>query len=422
MKEGSFENRDQSSLKMEAGKTRRSFLGTTLPTLIMAGAGLSLLDHEHKQKELAAKNHEAELLAKIKTTAEVPHYFTPIVHAHEDAATVGKMTDGVARIDDEGVPIKLEEAAHFRESISWRVLHEKPEFDFTFRDKVDRVRTGITPFESVKYDKEGVPHEVGSIKAMYAYSSRFSPLCDAVERRYNLPHGLLVAMMMQESTGIEFLPNMKDGGFGLIHMQNSTAHEFGLNVSGDPKKTKDPANAAELLAVMRKTDEDPVTLSEMDERLNALANIDAAGRMLSSWMSDPEVIARATQTGHLRRAIYRYCGPNNWPQYWDRICRYMALINDPAYEKRIAAEFNEINKAKLMPDGTKATFDRWLGAHQNYYETNYAIDEYRKLTLLKPKYSDMVQKTYQEIMRETEEKNALERMVQAKAKDIKKKV
>jgi hypothetical protein len=423
MKESSFDKgAPQAPGNGEAkGKTRRSFLGTTLPSLIMAGASLSILDHQRSQEKRAEKIKELSLLEKTRSTAEIPEYFAPINPiAATDAEKVAELTDGVVRIDVRGEPLKPSDAEHFRESISWQSLHEKPPFDFAFRDVVPRPRTGATVFEHVKYGPEGAPREVGSLKAMYAYSSRFRPICDAVERRYNLPHGLLTAMIMQETTGIEFLPNMNDGGFGLIHMQNSTAHEFGLNVSGDPKKTKDPANANELMALIKKTGEDPVALSEYDDRLNALANVDAAGRMLASWMSDPEVIQKATESGHLRRALCRYCGPNNWPKYWDRVCQYMSVINDPAYEKRIAAEFDSINASKRFDDDTPITFATWKKTHHEYYAKNYAVDEYAKLPLLKPKYTDMVQKSYQAVMRETEEENARQRIAQAQAKAKKK--
>lgn len=59
---------------------------------------------------------------------------------------------------------------------------------------------------------------------------RYKNITDAVEDRYNLPSGVLLAMIMEESTGVDLLPNARnDGGFGLSHMQGATASEYGLH-------------------------------------------------------------------------------------------------------------------------------------------------------------------------------------------------
>lgn len=385
--------------------TRRSFFGKTLPLAVMAGAGLSI---HQLEKEKLSEQERLALLRKAQTTQDVPEYFAPIKPVPHKVDVVAQMTDGVRRVDREGNPVKPEEREHFRESISWRRLHDRPHFDFEFQDVVPRARTGATPFENPKYDNEGIPQLLSRTKAKFAYASRFRPITDAVERRYNLPRGLLVAMIMQESTGLEYVPNLShDGGAGLIHMQNSTAHEFGLRVSGNPGKTVDRENGTELLAFIKRVEEDPVSCAQKDDRLNALLNIDAAGRMIASWMSDPEVSRSANGLGPLRRAIRRYCGPNNWPKYWEeRICPFMGIVNDPNYEKNIAAEFDGIHSKRTMPDGSNLTFENWKNVHHNYYRLNYNIDAYERLPLLKPENSEQVLRSYQEVIRNTLRKNS----------------
>ncbi|MBP9763490.1 MAG: hypothetical protein KBD10_01960, partial [Candidatus Pacebacteria bacterium] len=63
-----------------------------------------------------------------------------------------------------------------------------------------------------KESKFGVDSHEGKILR----TLRFKNITDAIEDRYNLPSGVLMAMVMQESTGIDLLPNSSgDGGFGL---------------------------------------------------------------------------------------------------------------------------------------------------------------------------------------------------------------
>jgi len=65
---------------------------------------------------------------------------------------------------------------------------------------------------------------------MILRSLRFKNITDKIEKKYNLPENLLLAMIMHESGGVDLLPNSSDdGGVGLIHMQPSMARKFGLN-------------------------------------------------------------------------------------------------------------------------------------------------------------------------------------------------
>jgi hypothetical protein len=340
----------------------------------------------------------------LRTTDDVADYVAPITRIPKEAAESAKKTDGVARIDREGGAIAPSEREMFRETISFGALHKRPPLEFTFDDTIAYPKNDAVAFEKPRKTTEGDPIQLSSIKAMAAHAMRFKPITDAVEKRYALPRGLMTALVMQESTGLDLLPNSRgDGGFGLIHMQNATAHEFGLTVSGDTTKVVDRENGAELAFLMKRdggTSEGRAVLNAHDERLDLLANVDAAGRMLASWSADPEVSAKYPTLDPLRRAIVRFCGPNNKDTYLGRVALYMSMLNDPQYLEDLYCEFSHTNENRRMPDGSPMTMETWLQEHHDYYGAAYPISEYSKLPLVKTKATDEMSRTYQSAMGE----------------------
>lgn len=339
-----------------------------------------------------------------RTTDDVKDYVAPITRISKEAATAAQKTDGVARIDREGGVIIPSEREMFRETIGFGAFHKRPAIEFTFNTDAVQPKSDAVAFETPRRNANGDLIQLSSIKAMAAHAMRFKPITDAVERRYALPRGLMTALAMQESTGLDLLPNSRgDGGFGLIHMQNATAHEFGLHVSGDTSKVVDRENGAELAFIMKReggTSEGRGILNAHDERLDLLANVDAAGRMLASWSADPEVSSKYPNLDPLRRAIVRFCGPNNKDAYLGRVALYMSLVNDPQYLEDLFCEFSYINENRRMPDGSPVTMEAWLEQHHSYYESAYPVAEYEKLPLVKTKVTEDMSHTYQGAMEE----------------------
>lgn len=340
----------------------------------------------------------------LRTTDEVENYVAPIARIPKEAVDVARNADGVARTDREGVALAQSEREQFRETISFGALHKKPAIEFTFNADIVYPKNDVVAFEKPRKNADGDLIQLSSTKAMMAHAMRFKPILDAVEKRYALPRGLMTALAMQESTGLDLLPNSRgDGGFGLIHMQNATAHEFGLAVSGDTTKVVDRQNGAELAFLMKReggTPEGRAVLNAHDERLDLLANVDAAGRMIASWSVDPEVSSKYPNLDPLRRAIVRFCGPNNKESYLGRVAQYMSMVNDPAYLEQVSCEFSYNNENRRMSDGSAVTMDGWLEEHHIYYKNAYPVAAYEQLPLVKTKATDEMSRTYQQALGE----------------------
>lgn len=225
---------------------------------------------------------------------------------------------------------------------------------------------------------------------------RFKPITDVVERRYNLPPGILMAMLVQESSGMDLLPNgQNDGGIGLVHMQPKIAAEFGLKTLDDNTKMVDTEHGAHLRDLIKEKNNDVFALAEEDERFNRLLNIDAAGRMLAGYMAAPPVRGY----DHLESALMRYAGaPNYLRGYYRTAMRtYLRLLHDEAYIAEIAHAFDERNK-DLVINGKKVVgktpFQAYLEMFWEENEKGFNLKVYRDLPAFKPTHSDEVIKMY----------------------------
>ena len=226
---------------------------------------------------------------------------------------------------------------------------------------------------------------------------RFENITNAVEMRYNLPTHLLLAMLLEESNGVELLPNGKgDGGFGWIHMQPKTALEFGLvtykNCKGmvcdghDSRSCKDRKgnkydHAEELENIIKKHHYDRKSVMTYDDRLQPLTNIDAAGRMIAYYMR-----SCIKELDPFETAIARYAGATNFRNYLADVKSNMKLLNDEEFLRKVEKTFNEKNP-NLLINGEHGDFASYIKAsqEQNY---NYGLGEYEKLPYLMPKNSD----------------------------------
>ncbi len=218
---------------------------------------------------------------------------------------------------------------------------------------------------------------------------RFKNITDAVEKRYNLPHCLILAMVIIESNGIDLLPNGQgDGGFGLCHMQPATAKEFGLHTYQNCKamicngkhsgcckdKEGHKLNHAKGLAnLIKAKNYDKRLLIKYDDRLHPILNLDAVGRMLASHIKGKR-IGKLSPT---ETAIYRYAGPHNYHSYQKKVKYYTMLLRNENYIAGLKERFNQINP-NLEINSQPGDFDLYIQASQEQ-NFNYGLAEYQKL-------------------------------------------
>jgi hypothetical protein len=210
-------------------------------------------------------------------------------------------------------------------------------------------------------------------KRMYGMilrSLRFKNITDKVEKKYNLPENLMLAMIMQESGGIDLLPNSSDdGGVGLIHMQANIAKKFGLNTYKNCDKLVCKEHGAEIRQLIKDNDYDRKKLIMHDERFHPILNIDAAARILMYYMSS------GTQDTPIKSAIYGYAGKYNFQKYYDNIVLFMQKLADKDFIDGLEKDFNEQNK-DLTLNGKPCDFRKYIDAHQEQ-NINYGLDEYQ---------------------------------------------
>ena len=223
------------------------------------------------------------------------------------------------------------------------------------------------------FGKYGVDNMCGKlIRAL-----RFKNITDAVEDRYHLPRGILLAMIIEESTGMDLFPNAKDdGGIGLIHMQPCSAKDFGLKTYKDCNALVCKKHGKDLRKILEDAKYDRKKVINYDDRLHPIKNIDAAGRMLAYHIQKEPM----KDLGPIRSAIKRYAGKYNYKQYWNDIVKNMSYLDDKESMRQIAKYFNEINP-KLLINGKPADFATYIRVCQQQND-NYGLSEYKKL----PKY------------------------------------
>lgn len=224
------------------------------------------------------------------------------------------------------------------------------------------------------YGKNGADNICGKI----IRSMRFQNVTAACENRWQAPPTLGLAMIMEESTGMDLLPNASDdGGQGLVHEQPSTASEYGLKTYDDCDKLICKKHGKALRQVIIDNNYDRRKLIAYDDRFHPVKNIDAAMRKIANGMQGDRIRGLSS----LQTAVRRYSGPKNYKKYWEHVLSNMAYLNDPATMKRVEAYFNRLNP-NLKINGKPAGFKEYvaISQQQNY---NYGLGEYLRL----PKYS-----------------------------------
>jgi len=244
----------------------------------------------------------------------------------------------------------------------------KPTFQFTYKEIIAEPEfKNLKMLGTVK--KTGVHGQ--RTYGQILRGLRFENITKKVEKKYNLPENLLLAMLIHESGGVDLLPNSADdGGIGLIHMQPSLAKKFGLKTYKDCEKLVCKKHGKELRQHIIKNKYDRKKLIKYDDRFHPIFNIDAAARMLVYYK-----MGRQTRDTPIETAIYGYAGPYNYKKYYKNVLLYMDKLADKSLLNDIRNDFNDKNKALLI-NKKKGNFDMYIETHQKQ-NINYGLKKYK---------------------------------------------
>jgi len=251
-------------------------------------------------------------------------------------------------------------------------LKEKP-FDTAFFEAkyAEPVFENLNMIGTVNDFGIGGKSQIERLYGMILRTLRFQNIITKVEEKYGLPENILAAMIMQESGGVDLLPNSADdGGIGLCHMQPSVAAEFGLKIYNNCRKLKSKKHGRELRLLIKEFKTDRKKLIQYDDRFHPLINIDAAGRMMAYYMSGNEIMDSPLESG-----LYRYAGKYNYSTYQEQVFRYQELLNDDDVIDAVEDEFNLLNP-DLKINGQPADFDDYIEIHIQQTH-NYGIENYK---------------------------------------------
>jgi hypothetical protein len=207
---------------------------------------------------------------------------------------------------------------------------------------------------------------------------RFSNMTKAVEEKYELPENTLLVMLMQESNGINYLPNgQNDGGIGLIHMQPAIAHQFGLSTLGGCTDLVCRHHGHQLRKLVDNFITNPEQLFQYDDRFHPMLNIDAAGRMIK-YYSELDRIG----TTKWESAFKRYAGKYNYPEYTRNLRYYRDYLKDPEFMKEVEDTFNDLN-VNLTYCDQPIDFKEFIRLNHDFNH-NYELERYKTASFLRP--------------------------------------
>ena len=220
-------------------------------------------------------------------------------------------------------------------------LKKKP-FDFSYKEIIKEVK--FTNLHMIgKVNKMGVYGETPTIKlyGKILRSLRYQNITKKIEKKYGLPKNILLAMVMQESGGVDLLINARnDGGAGLCHMQPAIASEFGLKVYKNSTKLRDYNLGKQLRKLIKNNNYDRKKLIKYDDRFHPIHNLEAVARMLVYYKT-PKIKGFKNEWSS---SIYRYAGKYNYRKYWQNVKYYRKRLNDKNTIKAVKTLFNSKNK------------------------------------------------------------------------------
>ncbi len=232
-----------------------------------------------------------------------------------------------------------------------------------------------------KYGLTGSSRDI--LNGKYMRALRFQNITEAVEKRYGLPDGLLLAMVIRETHGVQLLPNgSDDGGFGLIHIQPLLANKYGLKTYKNSSKLIDHDQGRELRAELAKHKFQLEKVYHLDERLDMVKNIDAAGRLMAMYYFAKPIKTKDRTFTRLESAIWRYAGTDQGEIYYrEVVMENMPRIHDKEFILGLGKLFNDINpKAEI--NGKSVDFDGYIQAFHDQ-NMDWGLSEYLDLPLLK---------------------------------------
>lgn len=198
---------------------------------------------------------------------------------------------------------------------------------------------------------------------------RFQNVSHKVEQRYHLPENLLLAMIMNETGGVEFLPNGRDdGGLGLCHLQPYIARQFNLKTLDNCKELRSKSHGKKLRYLIGKHNHNYTILTKYDDRFHILLNLDAVARILRYYM------AREEADDPIEMAVSYYGGIDKFPFYYQKINRYRSSLNDSEFVSKVTAKFDSINP-DLLINGKMSGFKEYI----EYYHArnlNFGLEKY----------------------------------------------
>lgn len=218
---------------------------------------------------------------------------------------------------------------------------------------------------------------------------RWKNITEAVEDRYGIPHGLLLAMMAQEWYGDPTLPNLWwDGGLWLIHIQATNAHHYGLNTLKRYNNwMRDTRHGKEINKVLKKENFDLRELIQHDDRFHPIMAVDVAARFLMDkkrqaerkWLSKRD--KKNVWIFALKRYSWRGLSDYAYPvlKFWHALCavtdydmpKFSSDLRYPTSPKSIARLEESMDNMKLRIWWKSARYEDYLDYN---YEHNYNYD------------------------------------------------
>ncbi len=268
---------------------------------------------------------------------------------------------------------RIEIGTNYREFLKKKpFLTKEKESPLEIKNLVLRGKVGKYGVESSSPEEK----DIGSFER----ALRYKKFTDFLEDKYMLPRGLLISMIIVESTGVDPLPNARnDGGIGVCHMQPSTAQYFGLKTYQDNRNTVDRKHGLLLRKLIQKYHGDTVKLSRFDERFNPLKNLDAVARMVTFYIHGDR------KGAHLRASLKLYSSglkkenEAHALSYWERVTSNMKKMKNPVFLKKVEDTFNKDNE-NLRINGKKAEnpFRMYLEMFWKVNSENFGFDFYKE--------------------------------------------
>ncbi len=209
-------------------------------------------------------------------------------------------------------------------------------------------------------DKESV---IGRIQR----TERWRNIIEAVENKYQIPRGIIYAVVMQESYGDPLQPNAKDdGGLGLVHFQPDTARKYGMHIFGDSHGAgADHRNGRQIRELFADCHYDIPCILKGDDRAQPIKNLDAIGRYIMDGYARKKTWQGAV--GTINPGQRSYAG---------KVLKWKELIEPQL--SAAARDFDERNRGKRDGKGDLMTFKHYTECFKDM-SRNFGLDDYVRM-------------------------------------------